>query len=151
MSLTQEEINKIKIEFDKIDKNHSGLLDLDELTFFCHQNPQLRCFPRLILAYYGKDGHVSFDQFIHFYKGLNADPESNEYIAKVIFDIIDMDKSGKIDSDEISTIIRYIDIPEGTNGNFMVDVSNNMTYPRFKDYFFKFLKIIWKSVGYSSF
>ena len=145
--LTEEEIEEAEISFRSIDLNGNGLLDAKELARFLSKKPQLRCFPRLIVALYGEDGEVSFEQYMKFYKALNADPDDDNFLGKAIFDYIDSDKSGYIDWDEIEPIVDLIDAPRGEMSKVLGSLEQ-ADYEQFKHSFYKVLRMVWRSHGF---
>ena len=144
---SQDEIERAGAEFRHTDRDGNGHLDENELRQYLSTGKRLplRCFPKLIIRIFGSDGTITFDQFCAFYKALVADPNSDEFLGKKIFDAIDTNHNGVIEADECAEVIGLIETPGGSSPN--EGTLSQMDYPQFKAYFYRKLKMIWLSHG----
>lgn len=150
--LTADEQAAAEREFRMIDADHNGYLDEAELRNYLSKKPELRCFPKLIMEYFGSEGKITFAQFEAFYRSFAASPDSDNYLGKVIFDKIDADGSGTIDGDEFMKVWDLIEAPVGHKGTLANKVAacNGMDYAAFQKEFFRLLKMIWRASGFRS-
>lgn len=146
--LSADEQRAAAAEFRRIDENGNGELDAAELTNYLSANkPELRSFPRLIIHIFGDDRSIDWSRFYYSYRSFSASPDDDEnYIGRKIFNYIDKDGSGKIDSREFNHILDYIDAPKGQLQAFMM--TGTLTYPQFKKKFYELLTMIWRSSGF---
>ena len=146
--LSAEEQAAAAADFRRIDTNGNGELDSKELTNYLSSNkPELRSFPRLIIHIFGDDRSIDWSRFYYSYRSFSASPDDDEnYIGRKIFDYIDKDKSGKIDSTEWNHILDYIDAPQGQLQAFMM--TGTLNYQQFKKKFYDLLTMIWRSSGF---
>lgn len=141
--LTEEEQLEAAEKFKIIDQNRNGRLEEEELdAYFRQERKELRCFPKLVIQLFGENGTVSAQQFFAFYKSLCADPKSDQFIGRYIFDYIDKDKSGTIEASEYQKVIALIQIPEGFAQETLDRVST-MNYEQFSQHFYVFLRQVW--------
>lgn len=146
--LSADEYAKAQADFNRIDKDGNGQLDAKELTNYLTQyKPELRSFPRLIIHIFGDGKTIDWSRFYYCYRSFSASPDDDEnYIGRKIFEYIDSDKSGEIDSNEFNQILDYIDAPRGQI--HPLRSVGSLTYPDFKKKFYELLKMIWRSSGY---
>ncbi|OHS94314.1 hypothetical protein TRFO_11164 [Tritrichomonas foetus] len=147
--LSVEEQQAAAQEFRRIDRDGNGHLDAKELEQYLVKKPQLRCFPRLIIHIFGSNETIDWSQFYYSYRSFSASPDDENYIGRKIFDFIDKDKSGSISGTEFDSILSYIDAPKGQLQQFLCG-SGTLTYPQFKDKFYRLLTLIWRSCGFES-
>ena len=147
--LTQDDVDQAAAEFRVIDRDDSGTLDENELRQYLSsvRRAELRCFPKLIITYFGKDGVITFDQFLTFFKSLTAPPSDPNYLGRIIFDIIDEDHSGTIERAEFERLIDLIEAPRNNIYTVLGKV-DGMNYEDFSKEFFRVLKMVWKSSGF---
>lgn len=144
--LTQTEIQDAREQFAQIDKDGNGVLDENELDYyFKSSKAELSCFSKLIIEIYGKNGGVSIDQFLQFYKSFAAPRDSDDYIGRHIFDYIDNDHSGTIEASEFQKVVDLIKFPEGTKQD-TIDRVDQMDYEEFSKRFYTLLKMAWKGL-----
>lgn len=107
--LSKEEIEQLKKEFDSIDADHSGELDLRELKFFMNANNLEAQFANLALKLFDKDGNgqISFDEFVEFTKALSQLDKDPIILQKMLFSTLDKDGSGDLDAKEIYSFLNY--------------------------------------------
>lgn len=143
--LSEEEYKAAAAEFARIDKNRNGKLDLKELEIYISlHKPELRSFPRLIIHIFGDGESIDWTHFYYSYRSFSASPDDDEnYIGKKIFDYIDKDKSGIIDSSEFNKVLEYIDVPNGQLEPFIL--VGALSYPQFKVKFYEMTTLIWRS------
>lgn len=146
--LSQSEINEAREEFQTIDLDRNGTLEENELDSYFRQSKDinkqsLRCFSKLICSIYGQQGKVSFDQYLKFYTGLTVDRDDENYIGRHIFEYIDTDKSGTIESEEFQKVVDLIKFPEGHKQS-TVDKVDEMDYEAFSKQFYTILRMAWK-------
>lgn len=142
--LSDAEIADARQQFTLIDSNRNGILEESELDSYFRQSKQeLRCFSKLIIQLFGKDGGVNVDQFLKFYKALSADRDSNDFIGRYIFDYIDSDHSGKIDASEFQQVVDLIKFPDGYKQD-TIDRVDQMDYEDFSKRFYTLLRMAWR-------
>ena len=150
-ALTAAEKEAAEMEFNRIDADKNGLLDEKELRSYLSKKPELRCFPKLIMEFFGSNGTITFEQFEAFYKSFAAKPEDDGYLGKIIFDKIDTDGSGSIDNTEFMKVWDLVEAPNGQKYMIAAKVAaQDMNYEAFKREFFKLLKMAWVSSGFRS-
>lgn len=139
---TPEHVQKESEYFKGIDKDGNGTLDADELAvyFTDEKRSYLKSFTKLIVKVFGSDGKVSWEQFLKFWKSYVADPHSQNYIGKILFNYIDKDQSGTVDFNEAMEVMELIDNPwvkeEGITG---------MNYSQFIEKFFTKENTLWET------
>lgn len=144
--LTNQDIREARDQFAEIDQDGNGVLDEKELDhYFQSSKAELSCFSKLIIEIYGKNGAVSIDQFLQFYKSFSAPRDSSEYIGRYIFDYIDNDHSGTIDASEFQKVVDLIKFPDGTKQD-TIDRVDKMNYEEFSKRFYTVLKMAWKGL-----
>ena len=145
--LTPEEIDEAQTAFRHIDADGSGTLDEGEFRKYlsARRKGEFRCFPKLIIKFFGKDGEVSFEQFLAFHKALAAPPTSDTCLTRLIFDKIDTDHNGTIDLDEYKSVVNLFEFPPGA---MIQEDLTGADYPTFKNRFHRLLKMAWSSRGY---
>lgn len=140
--LTEEEIKNAKASFTEIDTNRNGYLEENELdSYFRQDKKELRCFPKLVVEIFGQNGHITVDQFLTFYKSLAEDKTSDKFIGRYIFNYIDKDKSGVIDSNEFQKVIDLLKFPPGFEQHPLK--KGNMNYSQFSHEFYTILRMAW--------
>lgn len=146
--LSAQEYASAAADFRRIDSNGNGSLDANELTnYLSSSKPELRSFPRLIIKIFGNGRSIDWSRFYYSYRSFSASPDDDEnYIGRKIFDFIDKDGSGHIDSNEFNQILNYIDAPKGQLQAFIM--VGSLTYPQFKRKFYDLLTMIWRSSGF---
>lgn len=145
--LTTQDMSKAREQFAQIDQNCNGLLEEQELdNFFRQSKEELRCFSKLVIEIFGQNGSVNVDQFFTFYKSLTADRNSDEFLGRYIFDYIDSDHSGKIDSQEFQKVVDLIKFPEGTKQDIIDRASEEMDYNEFSKNFYTLLRMAWRGL-----
>lgn len=142
--LNEEDELEAREQFKIIDINRNGFLEEDELDSYFRQSKQeLRCFSKLVIEIFGKNGSVNCDQFLKFYKSLAADRHSDEFIGRYIFDYIDTDHSGTIELQEFMKIVDLIKFPDGFKQDTL-DRIDVMNYEEFSRQFYTVLRIAWR-------
>lgn len=146
--LSAQEYASAAADFRRIDENGNGLLDARELAnYLSSSKPELRSFPRLIIHIFGDGKSIDWSRFYYSYRSFSASPDDDDnYIGKKIFNFIDKDGSGHIDSTEFNQILNYIDAPKGQLQAFIL--VGTLTYPQFKRKFYELLTMIWRSSGF---
>lgn len=143
--LSDEEILDAKKQFNEIDRDNNGYLDENELDeYFRDKKKELRCFPKLVVEIFGKNGHVTFEQYMNFYKSLAADKFDDDFIGKHIFVYIDKDKSGVIDSSEFEKVYALLKLPPGFEKHPLNQ--GNMNYAQFSKEFYITLRMAWYGI-----
>lgn len=101
--LTKKQLEQLKQEFDSIDTDHSGELDLNELIKFMDLNGFQSEFANVAVKIFDIDGNgqISFDEFVNFAKALARLEVEPDLLHKMLFEVLDKDKSGDLDSEEI--------------------------------------------------
>lgn len=141
--LTQAEIDEARQQFTIIDSDRNGHLDEKELdSYFRQSKKELRCFPKLIIKLYGSNGTVSVDQYLKFYKALSEDKNSDNYIGRYIFNHIDKDKSGTIESSEFQKVVDLLQFPPGMEQP-TISKADKMDYAAFSKHFYTLLRLAW--------
>lgn len=122
---------EVQSTFKSVDKDHNGILDAEEFRIFIFKKyPNLRSFHRLIMNIYGRDGHMSYDQFEKFLNdSLVKDKNSKRFIPKRIFKYIDTDNSKTVTGYEMKQVINLIELPPNEKFNLADD--REMTYNEF--------------------
>lgn len=144
--LSDAEIEEARQQFTLIDSNRNGLLEENELdSFFRQSRQELRCFSKLIINIYGKDGSVDVEQFLKFYKALTAERDSEDFIGRYIFDYIDTDHSGTIEAEEFQKVVDLIKFPDGTKQD-TIDRADQMDYEQFSKRFYTLLRMAWRGL-----
>lgn len=107
--LSEQDIQNLKKEFDLIDVDKSGELDLKELKFFMDKNNLEPQFANLAVKLFDKDGNgqISFDEFIEFTKALGKLEKDPNVLQKMLFSTLDKDGSGDLDVKEIHSFFNY--------------------------------------------
>lgn len=142
--LSEEDEATARAQFEKIDTNNDGHLEEAELdSYFRYSKQELRCFSKLIIELFGKNGGVTFDQFLKFYKSLAADRHSDDFIGRYIFDYIDTDHSKTIEAQEFMKIVNLINFPDGYKQD-TIDRVESMDYEEFSRQFYTILRIAWR-------
>lgn len=125
--LSEKEIENLKKEFDGIDKDHSGELDLKELKTFMDLNNLEPQFANLALKLFDKDGNgqISFDEFIEFTKALGKLDKDPMTLQKMLFSTLDKDGSGDLDVKEIHSFFNYFS-PEPITEEDVQNIVDNL-------------------------
>jgi len=123
LGLTQRQLKKLKREFDFIDIDLSGEIDMEEFFEFVHEPKNVFSTSLFSLIDTDGSGNISFEEFvasIGTYCMFTKDD-----ILNFIFDIFDEDKSGTLDDQE------FVKMSAGVNngdpswvGNFRTAMEN---------------------------
>lgn len=110
---SQEQIQKYKETFSKIDLDHNGVLDQYEFSCFL---TSIGLDPRLTPACFkvfdsNHDGTLSFDEFLNYLKHCEKAQTDPRHLYRLIFDAIDQDKNGALDESEIVEFLNLLGIP----------------------------------------
>ena len=113
--LTPEITEKLRCEFNRVDANGNGVLELDELmTFLDSHMPELKHFARVIMDIFGAKGTITFDMFEHFYNSLlyiGEDERNPESLPMIVFTKMDTDNSYFISYKEIKYLCKMLREP----------------------------------------
>jgi Ca2+-binding EF-hand superfamily protein len=130
---TRAEIAQMREIFNSIDTDHSGGLDVNEITHFLEQAGDTGSIAPLILRIFdrNRDGAVTFDEFVEFLE-LSAKAEAEPLVVyRALFDAIDTDSSGELNAPEIREFARVMGITltasEATDVVHQVDKDGNGT------------------------
>lgn len=145
--ITDESINDARSQFEIYDSDRNGIMEEEELDSYFRQNiPELRCFSTLIIQYCGSNNGIDSDQFCKMYRSLTVGHDSNEFIGRHIFDLIDSDHNGIIETSELNQFIDIIHFPNGMKSDAIERAKKGMNYEDFSKLFYILLKMGWKRI-----
>lgn len=101
-NLTQSEIKRLYKRFQKLDRNHTGILEPDELTMIPElaMNPLV---PRIMTLF----DNVNFRQFVNILSVFAAKGSREEKLA-LAFRVYDVDDDGFISSDDLFVVLKMM-------------------------------------------
>lgn len=114
--LTPEERDNMRRTFEDFDRNQNGILEENELDQFLRryrEKEPLRTFAYYCIELYGKDGGISFDQFLQFYRDTDRDDDDPECLIRKIFNRIDDDGNGELSAQELEAVYGNLRFREG--------------------------------------
>lgn len=99
----KKELQLLKKQFDAIDSNQNGVLDLDEIQTFMSEIGLEESLAPLVFKLFdtNDDGCLSFDEFCQFIKIMNDDDAGPIQLYRLAFDKIDTDHSGSLNKHEV--------------------------------------------------
>lgn len=105
--VTKNEQDEMKKEFDRIDRDRSGKLDMKEIGAFLERSGMEKCFARLVIKIFDTDGDgvVSFAEFCEYLNVTASLDENPTGIFKLLFDALDTDKDGTITSPQLKEFV----------------------------------------------
>lgn len=115
--ITQENRELIKKQFDQLDENGDGHLDLSELAKLLIAYKIDPAFGALAirLCDVDGDGTITFDEYANFILLFSKLSEDPSILYRNMFDYFDDDKSGTLEGDEIKQFVKYFtsgELPE---------------------------------------
>jgi len=114
--MTRADHKMLKDQFDQIDLDSNGLIDLEDLTNFLHKqggtrsDAELRASQIIKQVDQNKDGVVSMDEFKN--AKLSRMIGNDEALLKKQFERIDEDRNGYITHEELSKLFNWTLTPE---------------------------------------
>lgn len=125
--ISEDELQQLKVEFDSIDRDHSGELDLKELKTFMDKNNLEPQFANLAIRIFDKDGNgqISFDEFVEFTKALGKLDKDPIVLQRLLFSTLDKDNSGELDNKEIYSFFNYFS-PEPITEEDVQNIIDNL-------------------------
>jgi len=115
--MTGDDHKMLKEQFDQIDLDHNGLIDLQDLTNFLHKqgggsrsDAELRASHIIKQVDQNNDGVLSIDEFKN--AKLSRMIGNDETLLKRQFERIDEDRNGFITHDELSKLFNWTLTPE---------------------------------------
>ena len=124
---SDNELKQLKKEFDAIDIDHSGELDVLELTRFMDKNKFESEFATLAVKIFDTDGNgqISFDEFVEFTKALAKLDKDPIVLQRLLFSTLDKDNSGELDNKEIYSFLNYFS-PEPITEEDVQNIIDNL-------------------------
>merc|ERR1712178_593091 len=106
-NFTQDEVRRLNMRFQKLGKDGSGSLSVNELMQLpnVNNNPLMHRIIEILDT--GGDGEINFDEFIHGLSQLSVKGDKQSKL-KFSFQIYDMDKDGYISNSELYQVLRMM-------------------------------------------
>ena len=125
--ISEDEMRQLRVEFDSIDRDHSGELDFKELKTFMDKNNFEPQFANLAIRIFDKDGNgqISFDEFVEFTKALAKLDKDPIVLQRILFSTLDKDNSGELDNKEIYSFLNYFS-PEPITEEDVQNIIDNL-------------------------
>lgn len=100
---TPEQMAQLKASFDRIDSDHNGYLDFDELKQFMEISHLDTSFIKAIFKVFDGNGDnkLAFSEFQQYLKACYMNTKDSRYLFRMIFNAIDHDHNGALELNEI--------------------------------------------------
>lgn len=107
--ISKEDLARLHQEFDSIDTNQSGDLDLKELRAFMEKNYLQPEYADVAIKIYDEDGNgrISFDEFVKYTRALAELKDDPSIFHKLLFKALDKNHSGYLEANELMQFINY--------------------------------------------
>ena len=134
---------RIKVTFESFDTDHSGTIDLREFiqglsSYFNIQDlPSTETYVKFFTTMFKmcdkggvfrrKDGKLELDEFERIADAmpLKFSPDVKVNLAKMLFNVIDKDHSGKVSKKELAGFLKYCDFAKSEINTFLKDLDEN--------------------------
>lgn len=146
-SINDSSVNKATSLFESIDIDMNGAITEDELdNYFRQYQPELRCFSKFIIQVCGINGYINDEQFYKLYESLTVNRDNDRFIGRYIFDYIDSDQNGFIESAEFANVIDLIKFPDLGMKSDAINRAQKMNYEEFSRFFYIVCKMGWRKI-----